>query len=196
MFSEWDAFWSAYTDESQVNSHKEVTTDLQSMIASDSDLSAQFVQLVRESNLSIRQASAALGVSTSTGVRWAKTYGVDFTPRTRTLTVAYLDTVREQLRTGKEKVDVIAATGISSVSLNRLLSSEPTLRVQWHLAKSARQRMESRKKFLDALKKNSGVPIWLVRKLTNTGWAWLYRHDKQWLIENTPALWHKQVDDP
>lgn len=196
MFEGWDSFWSTYADDSARQSNIQGLNQQPSMTVPDQDLGAEFVKLVKESNFSVRQASAALGVSTSTGVRWAKTYCIDFTPRPKSLTAEYLENVREQLRTGKEKADVIAATQISSVSLNRLLSSEPTLRVQWHLAKSARLRMESRKKFLDALKKHSGVPIWLVRKLPNTGWYWLYRHDRQWLIQNTPALWSMHVDDP
>lgn len=189
MFDDWDAFWSSYTNESPGNTHIEEADRSQSECALENDLGARFVQLVQESNLSIRQASAALDVTTSTGVRWAKIYGIDFTPRARSLTAEYLETVRQQLRTGKEKVDVIAATQISSMSLNRLISSEPTLRAQWLLAKTARHRQENRKKFLFTLKEHSGVPIWLLRKLPNTGWAWLYRHDRAWLTEIIPTLW-------
>ena len=97
--------------------------------------------------------------------------------------------------TGFEKVDVIAKTEISSVSLNRLLSSEPSLRAQWLLAKEDRLRSQNREKFLTTLKNHPGVPIWLLRKLANTGWAWLYRHDRAWLKEIIPTLWQEPVDD-
>jgi Tn7-like transposition protein D/TniQ len=194
MFGNWDTFLSAYTDESQEGSGQEEVDPAFSRNVSDEDLAAQLAQLVREENFSIRQASAELGVSTSTGVRWAKIHGLDFTPRTRNLTVQYLDSVREQLRAGKEKMDVIAATSISSVSLNRLLSSEPALRQQWLSAKLERYRRENRIRFFSVLKEHPGVPVWLLRKLPNTGWAWLYRHDREWLIDIAPTLWHELAD--
>jgi hypothetical protein len=112
------------------------------------------------------------------------------------LTVQYLDTVREQLRAGKEKVDVIAATSISSVSLNRLLSSEPTLREQWLSAKLERYKKQNRIRFFNVLKEHPGVPVWLLRKLPNTGWHWLYRHDREWLIQIGPTLWQDLADIP
>lgn len=196
MFGGWEAFWSAYSDGSsfQVDDGRTVSTKPTS--APNEELGSRFAQLVRESSLSVRQASAAVGVSTGTGVRWAKIHGIDYTPRARNLTNDFLDSVRQRLRTGLEKVEVIALTKISAVSLNRLLSSEPPLRAQWHLAKTGRLRRQNREKFLATLETHPGVPMWLIRKLPNTGWAWLYRHDKAWLTDVVPALWQDLAIDP
>lgn len=196
MFDEWDAFWSAYQDGSESLVDSRQIAGKQPKAEPIEDVGTRFVQLVQASKLSIRQASAALGVSTSTGVRLAKIHGIDYTPRARGLTAEFLESVRQQLRTGLEKADVIALTGISSVSLNRLLSSEPTLRAQWLSAKSDRLRGQNREKFLAMLKTHPGVPVWLIRKLPNTGWAWLYRHDRAWLTEITPSLWQEQAHVP
>ena len=195
MFGNWDAFWAAHMDEA--SSHGDSTPHAPALPKwnPNEENGTRFAQLVREENLSIRQASDAFGISTSTGVRWAKIHDLAYTPRTRTLTTEFLEKVRQHLRTGIEKVEVIAKTEISSVSLNRLLSSEPSLRAQWLLAKEDRLRSQNREKFLTTLKNHPGVPIWLLRKLANTGWAWLYRHDRAWLKEIIPTLWQEPVDD-
>lgn len=196
MYGQWDKFWSAHMDDSPQQVNPERIDFSQSKTVPDVNPSARFVQLVQESNFSIRQAAATLGVSTSTGVRWAKINGISYTPRTRSLTPACLERVRQDLRIGKEKSEVITKTLVSSVSLNRLLSSEPALRAQWQLAKTERHRKENRAKFLAIVKKHPGVPIWLLRKLPSNGWGWLYRHDKAWLAGVIPSLWQLQVDDP
>lgn len=182
MFESWDAFWSTYMSESESQIRKEEIVTSRTDTPAKNELSVEFKRLVSEDNLSIRQAAIALGVSTNTGVRWAKIYGIDYTSRVRNLSVEYLNKVRKQLRFGKDKVDVIAATKITPVSLNRMLSSEPALRSQWQLAKKERHKNDNRKKFITAMNDHPDLPIWRLRKKLSTGWTWLYRHDRQWLL--------------
>lgn len=195
MYGQWDDFWAVFMENSPQRVNPQRIDCSPSKTVSDVNPIARFVQLVQESNLSIRQAAATLGVSTSTGVRWAKVNGISYTPRTRSLTPEFLEHVRQDLRIGKEKSEVITNTKISSVSLNRLLSSEPALRAQWHLAKTERHRKRKRATFLAIMKKHPGVPIWLLRKLPNNGWHWLYRHDSAWLASVIPSLWQQKADE-
>jgi hypothetical protein len=195
MYGHWDKFWSAFTDDSPQKMVISRIDAIQQTPNEEQRSVDQFVQLIQSSNLSIRQAAATLGISTSTGVRWAKIGGINYTQRARGLTPEYVERVRKVLRMGKEKLEVMAETQITSVSLNRLLSSEPTLRAQWRSAKTERHRKINREKFLTVVKQNPGVPIWLLRKLPSNGWAWLYRHDRSWLAGVIPSLWLQQVDE-
>lgn len=148
-----------------------------------------FVALVINRKLSVRAAAAEVGVSVSTGVRWATLENISFTRRTKTLDPMLLDRVRKLVRCGPPKTEVIAKTGISSVALNRIISSEPHLRQQWLDARETNMRVLNRKRFLDLIKLHPGVPIKALRQIPGNGYGWLYRHDRQWLAEHLPSFW-------
>jgi hypothetical protein len=84
---------------------------------------------------------------------------------------------------------VIAKSGISSVSLNRMISSEPHLRQQWLDARETVARAQNRKRFLALIRHHPGTPVKALRQMPGNGYDWLYRHDWQWLAEHLPSLW-------
>lgn len=181
MYENWEQFRSDYRSAIQRS-----TARLQEEISSPQcherlSTTAQFIELVQESKLSIRRAAAAVGISTTTGICWAKINDLSYTSRAKKLTPKFLEHVRELLRLGKEKSEIISLTKISSVSLNRLLSSEPNLRAQWLSATFECHKKAKRLKFLTVLNAHPELPIWRLRKLPGSGWTWLYRHDKDWL---------------
>lgn len=185
MYESWDKFWSDYINDFQHSTAIPASKKLPPGSNLRLNATTQFVQLVRESKLSIRQAAIAVGVSTTTGVRWAKIHDLPYTPRAQQLTPSYLEKVRDLLKLGKEKHEVIKLSKISSVSLNRLLTSEPNLRLQWVNAKFEHQRKINRLKFQEALASHLELPIWLLRKFPDTGWSWLYKHDRDWLRDTS-----------
>jgi hypothetical protein len=152
---------------------------------------ARIVKLVAlvEAGRSITAAARELGVTTTTGVRWAKIAGISYTPRTKTLTDDVLNKVRALLCAGNEKSAVLAKTRISAVSLNRLISSEPDIKHTWDTARAAKAQEKYRQRFLAILKRHPGLPMQEIRKKPGNGFQWLYRNDREWLIEHLPAIW-------
>lgn len=148
-----------------------------------------FVALINNRKLSVRAAAGELGVSVTTGVRWATLENIPFTRRTKTLDPKLLDRVRKLLRRGLPKTEVIAKSSISSVSLNRMISSEPHLRQQWLDACETITRAQNRKRFLALIRRHPGAPVKALRQMPGNGYDWLYRHDRQWLAEHLPSLW-------
>lgn len=153
---------------------------------------AEFAALVKDQGHSLRGAAASVGVCAGTGVRWAKVEKLPFTPRTKALNSAFLERVRKLLRQGLSKTQVIAKSGISAASLNRMISSEPELGEAWRTACWQVAQTENRQRFLFLITRHPGVPVNALRKLPGNGYHWLYRHDRVWLAEHMPRLWPAQ----
>jgi len=149
---------------------------------------AEFVQLLRSEGHSITSAAKALGVTTTTGIRWAKLNGISYTSRAKKITEPILARCRSQLRAGNTKAMVAETNGVSMTTITRLLSSEPDLRDDWKATVFEKRRSLYREEFKAMLETHRGVPITLLRKLPGNRYAWLYRHDKRWLIEHLPQL--------
>lgn len=149
----------------------------------------EFIRLVKHENMSITAAATQIGVSTNTGLRWAKIAGIAFTPRAKTLDSRVLNKVRKLLRSGKSKQVIIRQTGISSPSLNRLISSEPELGAAWREVRHARDRQEYRARFCNVIERNPGIPVKGIRKIPGNSYTWLYHNDREWLIRHLPGLW-------
>ena len=83
---------------------------------------------------------------------------------------------------------VAETNGVSMTTITRLLSSEPDLRDDWKATVFEMRRSIYRGEFKAMLETHRGVPIALLRKLPGNRYAWLYRHDKRWLIEHLPQM--------
>ncbi|MFN3734599.1 TnsD family Tn7-like transposition protein [Comamonas testosteroni] len=188
MYQQWDEFWSCYTGDFSLPLGSRKTALVPKKRSQEPSPLDQFVQLVQASNFGIQHAASAVGVSKSTGFRWAKAKGLHYSSRARKLTPDLVDQVCQILRRGYEKTEVLSRTKISSASLNSLLASEPNLRAQWRCARLERHRRANRQRFLTVQQEHPELPLWRLRKLPNTGWAWLYRHDKEWLTTAKRSL--------
>lgn len=94
------------------------------------DKEAIFLVAVRQGQ-SIRAAAAEAGVSTGTGVRWARQHGIAFTPRRKLMHETVIEKIRADLKLGLDRTIVASNHGVSLASINRLLSTEHDLRDAW-----------------------------------------------------------------
>ena len=179
LFEDWDAFTTAYH---RVNETQESLAATQEpTIALPDPRHEIFVGLVRGESLSLSAAGRHVGISPSTAVRWAKLHSLNYTRRTKYVTESVLERCRQKLRSGQAKQDVAKAASVSMTTITRLLSAEPTLRIEWQAAMSRNRRAQYRLEFKTLLASNQGVPLKLIRRLPNNRYAWLYRHDRAWL---------------
>jgi hypothetical protein len=153
----------------------------------------QFVHLVR-GGATIRSAATSVGVTTSTGVRWARINSLHFPSRAKHLRTSQLEAIRNDLRAGVERRTVAAQHDVSLTTIHRLLSTEHELRDQWADARHEMARVANREAWSNLLRKHPGASARILRQMPGNGWAWLYRHDKSWLTSSLPNLWDGAVD--
>jgi hypothetical protein len=187
LFDEWGTFAKEYSHHGLAVSQPE--PEVPAAIDQGAAAIDEFQRLVQQVGISVTAAAKHLGVSVSTGVRWAKLLGIQFTSRSKHITPELLASTRSLLCYGKEKDEVCRASGISKESLNRLISSEPAVAEQWRKAREDRARAENRARFAKAVAEHPGWTVKQIRSLPNNGYMWLYRNDRSWLLEHLPGLW-------
>ncbi len=188
LFESWSVFVEKYTH-LQLSHVPKTEPKIESISPDVSPILEQFIQLIKEKNLTISDASREVGICTTTGTQWARANDIDFKSRAKTLKPDLLKKVKAKVLKGLMKKDIVSSTGISLVSLNRLLAADATLLDKWKTARFEIQRKEYRKKFLKTVADNPGLPVKALRKKPGNGYQWLYRHDKDWLQDNLPSLW-------
>jgi transposase len=188
LFDSWDDFVASYRNSTE--QQLDAPCSLQPAGRGADDMrEANFLDEIRRSNASVSTAARSVGVTTSTGVRWAKRAGIDFVKRPKVWNDDRLQKVRRFLLLGLSKLEVHERTGMSAVSLNRLLSSEPGTSSAWRAAREVQMRAEKRRSFLAVIAAHPGWPVKAIRAIPGNGYAWLYRHDRAWLSEHLPAIW-------
>lgn len=157
LFDDWSEFAKEYLDHSSEVLQPEPETKTTNEEAESS--MKHFQRLLHEDRYSVTAAAKRLGFSSSTGIRWAKLLGIPFTSRAKHITPEKLESARTLLRDGVEKNEVCRATGISKESLNRLISSEPTVAERWRNARMAAARQVNRARFAKAVADHQGWNI-------------------------------------
>lgn len=189
LFESWSEFLTTYQNQSEMIASPEAPFPHKESAPNEN--LANFRMFVLNDGISVSAAAAKVGVTTSTGVRWAKLLGIPFTSRAKRLSAPILSKVRALLRAGLDKSDVIEQGAITSVSLNRLISAEPNVAQAWRSARHAAAMDANRTLFTRAINEHPGWTIKQLRSLPGNGFMWLYRHDREWLLEHMPAIWHK-----
>lgn len=154
------------------------------------DPEAEIVRLVQRDGLSISAAARELGMTTTTATQIARRAGVRFTPRRKVLKGPRLQRIRRRLRRGCPSKQVSAATGTSVVSINRLLAGDPDLKQAWQTSAFLARRKVSREAFSVVIRQHPGANVNELKRLRYGDYAWLYRHDREWLRSAIPALWN------
>ena len=185
LFASWDEFIATYDAE---------PSDPAEVSAEDAVLPPEkvnqqmerFTELVERHGLSISAAGRKVGVTATTAVRWAKVRGLEYRTRAKTYSVGRLDEARGMLRQGTPKAQVVERLGFSAGAVNRLISSEPEVAAAWRAARHELARRDNRRRFSKALAQMPDRPLKEIRAMPGCGYAWLYRHDRQWLLEHLP----------
>jgi hypothetical protein len=152
------------------------------------DARALFLELVGAGQ-SVRSAALEVGVSATTGVRWALQAGVTFTSRAKSIKGDVLTGVIAALDNGADRVAVSREYGVSATSVNRLLSTNHALRDKWADARHERARQSHRAAIQAAYAQDPLCTQRELRSRNAASWTWLYRHDREWLISAAPSLW-------
>lgn len=183
LFPTWPQFMEAYESSALQEQCPPTPTDLPS--DSDSD-HRKFAELVKDDGLSVSAAGRRIGVSATTAVRWAKILGLPYTSRAKIHTTDRLNEIRRRLVNGEAKSSISKELGISAITVDRVVSSEPAVASAWREARHEAARQTYRRHFAALVAAMHGSTIKQIREVPGSGYAWLYRHDRHWLLENLP----------
>jgi hypothetical protein len=131
--------------------------------------------MLGQEGASLRHAAAELGHSVTTlGIEAARR-GLPVDRRPKNITEKVRSDVCNSLRRGLAPKEVAEAHGISQVSVYRILRMDKALAREWADQGFRRRRDACRERFA-----SQASP-------TRANYAWLYRNDRQWLIEQQAA---------
>ncbi len=138
------------------------------------------------SGLSVRKASMDAGVSIQTGLAWAAESGIDVERRpSKLLPEVHAELVSAALA-GNAKEQIESDLGISRTTLNRAIRSVPGLAAKWRAAQGVELLAAHRAQWLAAINDHPTLGAKALRLIEEDLYAWLYRHDRQWLLAITP----------
>jgi hypothetical protein len=146
-----------------------------------------FRQLIRQGS-SPTAAGRQVGVDTSTALLWTASDGEAVKRKPKTLDAKSRARLIKLLAAGKPKQALAEQSGLSVVTITRVLLSTPGLKaardqvIARKRQRRARQRMES----LSAKRPALGLAD--IRKRAPAEYAWLYRNDRDWLVAFTSKL--------
>jgi len=184
LFDEWGAFEDAVRAESVVVAATSPVS--QALPELPSATRTIFNEAIACGN-SVTAAARLAGVAANTGIAWAAKSGLRTTRRPKQIDHATYDRMVTSLRVGLDKTKIASRYGVSLQSVTRALLYEPGLAMQRQTAVFACDQARAREAWTKALARHPGLRQKQLRQHVAASFAWLYRHDRDWLASNQPV---------
>lgn len=154
---------------------------------------SKLVELLVDKKLSLRKASQVMGLSVSTLSVKAKRANISIRQHSFKRSEAAQNAILDDLSKGTPLRQVEINHGISNVSLNRFLRSNPEIQEAWIHKNFEIKREKKRIHFLTSLRALPILSCKTIAQSPGTGFKWLYRNDKKWLETQMPAPLSKKT---
>lgn len=141
-----------------------------------------------EEGQSATAAARDVGITTNTGMAWAASAGFATRRRSKSVDASARQDVIAGLRRGEAKRALAGRCEVSVQTVTRVLQTEPGIRSLWEAAKASSLRESHQRSWIRALETFGGLPLTLLRREAPAAYAWLYRHDRQWLDQHRPNV--------
>ena len=92
------------------------------------------------------------------------------------------------LKTGAPKEYIHTQFNITPSTVNKLLRSEPYIKCAWEQASQSIKKLSNRNKWSLLIKGNCNISPKAARAIDPKLYAWLYRNDKDWLLQENTKL--------
>lgn len=135
---------------------------------------------------SARSVALAFGIDVGTMMAWGAEAGIVSSRRPKSLVPHVREALLKDLRSGHSKNEAALRHGVSIQTITRLLRTEPGLRSAWQHAVFGTVQRTHRDSWLDAVANHPGISNKQLRAINPAGFAWLYRHDREWLSRHSP----------
>lgn len=138
---------------------------------------------MHRAGMSVRAIASSLHVDHKTASAWLARCGIPTPRRAKVLKDDIRQRAMSALKSGADKAQVAQAAGVSVITVTHLLRSEPWLHDHWKAARHAARQRQARDAWLDAVRQAEHGGIKLARSLAAAEYAWLYRNDRAWLLD-------------
>ncbi len=158
-------------------------------------LSAGHEAALRDTSMSCRQVAALTGHSVTTIVAWRRSQTIPIRERRKTLSPSKVDQILGALASQASLPSVAERFGVSLSSVYRILAEHPSTRQSRGDQALAAQTTLRRGRWSASLQscqnqKEGGVVA--ARAKAGADYAWLYRHDRAWLLATTRVTPRRQ----
>lgn len=122
------------------------------------------------------------------------------TPRPKTLKPPVRRKALQLLAKGLDKQSVCRRVGVTLSAINKLLRAEPSINQAWKTAVTERECARHRAQWCAGVKAYPDHSPQRLRQSMTSTYAWLYRNDRSWLMEQTESMPsgrqgnHRQLD--
>lgn len=182
LFPDWKTFWQRYVE---IDSSISETEHPAPVRPKELEPRHASVLSLLGSGRSVSAAAAEVGVDVSTAIAWAAKAGISVARRPKTLMPDKLSAVIADLRGGADKEVAAQRHGISVQTITRLLRSEVGLRGIWQAARFGKDQKQARSNWSEQIADTPEIGLTALRAKQPAAYAWLYRHDRDWLIEHS-----------
>ena len=186
LFESWDQFFQAYE-----NFSEDIAIEpdfLPPESAADNPKKTELIRLLTNEGLSITAAAKRLEIDFGTAAAWATKAGMKVPARPSKMTPEIRDQMIRALNNGDDK-EVIALThSLSITTVTKLLSTEVGLSEAWHQARFKKAQDSHRQAWQAVITNNPNLGVKAVRVLEPAAFMWLYRHNREWLTEESTKL--------
>lgn len=145
---------------------------------------------LRDASMSCRQVAALTGHSVTTIVAWRRTHAIPIRERRKSLNPTKVAQVLRALASESSLHSVAERAGVSLSSVYRILTEHPTVRQSRHDQANASQKTLRRRRWSTTLQScldHEDGRVLAARTKAGADYAWLYRHDRAWLLATTRA---------
>jgi len=135
---------------------------------------------------SVTAASKLVGIAVGTGIAWAAQHGFEASRRPKSIPIALQTRIADQLACGDDKAQIARRHGVSMQVVTRVLRATPDLAERRRLAVEGRRQLAARQAWTSALSTWPGASVAELRKHAGGAYAWLRRHEPEWLDTHSP----------
>lgn len=189
LYSGWDTFFSAYQEQSE-----EPGRPLMDPMVSDippnqfrSQSRDAFIGLV-DQGTAVTTAGRLVGIDPATAITWAAAAGIPAVRRPKKVSEEVYRELVSALWSGEDIHVLKARFSISTVTISRILRREPGLHEHWSMQRWIHTVGEHRRCWSELVQKHGHLGVKLIRGLDPALYAWLYRNDRAWLMEQTASI--------
>lgn len=197
LFESWPAFlevWKAASASPSTTTPSVLPAAAQRSRHSD-EIRRTVIAAVENESQSARAAAIRAGVSTTTAVAWLRLAKVGTARRPKAVTERVRQAIRRELRLGRDKARIAARWGLSLVTVTRILLEDIDLRALRADHQHLQAQEGARVRWQRAVKKCHTKGTAAARRLAPAAYAWLYRHDRSWLLEHRPPVLKHVCDE-
>ncbi|TKR57263.1 hypothetical protein D7I39_03070 [Allopusillimonas ginsengisoli] len=185
LFGNWEQFWGVYL-QAKPCSQTSYQPKPPAQRPIDPRIS-ELVSLVQDQSMAVSTAARKIGIAVQTAQRWASSQGIAIRRRPKT-PKQNLKLIVHDLRQGKDKAEVAHRHQVSIQTIYRLLKTDPRLLARWEKQRDEQKVLAVRRAWKSAIRRNPEAILKKLRTLEPGCYTWLYRHDRDWLVQSVEQI--------